>query len=435
MRLFTLVAAACLTGSSWAASVPAELFSPLVASKFLQTAQNVPNPVQYPQYTDRSQGVWQYFPADYWTTGFLPASYYALHTRFASLCPNSSAAQQFLDLGRSLSAPEVALEQHTTVGHDVGFLSFPFVQELAVDSSNQTAVTAVNTFATLLADRFNPIVGCTRSWDTSDPTDFQVIIDNMMNLQVLFDSMALTGNTTLRDIAMSHADKTAQNHIRPDGSSYHVVEYNSTTGDVIRRRTAQGYADNSTWTRGQAWGIYGFANMYRNTNESRYIETARRMASFYLSQVPSDGIVPWDFDAPLDPPRPADSSAAMIATVGLLMLSQQEASLSPSNTTGAQYWSNAAIKLLSDNTAFAWKPEWQSLLSNGTVNNPASPPNNLTGIIYGDYYFVEAGNQLISMGLASCSGNSTSPASPSSSIQPGQQHTSGAPRTRRMWLL
>jgi len=258
-----------------------------------------------------------------------------------------------------------------------------------------------------------------------------VIIDNMMNLQVLFDSEALTGNTTLRDIAMSHADNTMQNHVRPDGSSYHLVEYNSTTGAVISRGTVQGYADNSTWTRGQAWGIYGFANMYRNTQQTRYLDTSRQMASYYISQVPSDGVVPWDFNAPLDPPRPADSSAAMIATVGLLMLSQQEASLSPSNTSGAEYWNNAAIKLLSDNTEFAWRPEWQSLLSNGTVNNRNSPPNNLTGITYGDYYFVEAGNQLISMGLASCSSsNSTSPA-PSSSQSP--HHTSGAVRAHRLW--
>ncbi|TFK46016.1 d-4,5 unsaturated-glucuronyl hydrolase-like protein [Heliocybe sulcata] len=432
MHLVSLVCLATLVGFSREASPPSQLYDPLVAQKLLTSAQSVPNnPIQYPQYTSRDNGQWQYFPADYWTTGFLPAACYALYTRFNSLCPNSTAANQFLELGRGLSTGEVPLEAHTTVGHDVGFLSFPFVDEVAIDKSNQTAVTAVNTFATLLADRFNAIVGCTRSWDTSDPTDFQVIIDNMMNLQVLFDSEALTGNTTLRDIAMSHADKTMQNHVRPDGSSYHVVEYNSTTGDVIRRRTAQGYADNSTWTRGQAWGVYGFANMYRNTQQTRYLDTARQMASYYISQVPSDGIVPWDFNAPLDPPRPADSSAAMIATVGLLMLSQQEASLSPSNTSGAQYWSDAAIKLLSDNTAFAWKPEWQSLLSNGTVNNPASPPNNLTGIIYGDHYFIEAGNQLISMGLANCSNSSST--SPAPSSPPTTQHTSGASRTHRLW--
>ena len=125
---------------------------------------------------------------------------------------------------------------------------------------NETALEAVNAFAADLAARFSPTVGCTRSWDNPDPTLFRVIIDNMMNLEVLFASYARTGNKTLVDIAVSHADRTLLYHVRPNGSSFHVVEYNATTGEVIGRITAQGYSDNSTWSRGQAWGIYGFAN-------------------------------------------------------------------------------------------------------------------------------------------------------------------------------
>jgi hypothetical protein len=130
-----------------------------------------------------------------------------------------------------------------------------------------------------------------------------------------------------------------------------------------------------------------------------------------------------DFNAPLVPPRPADSSAAMIASAGLLLLAQQELSLKPANHTGANYWIDAALnvrrvallyipdtrlntlidQIISANTQLAWNPEWESLLSNGTVNNPANPPNNLTGIVYGDYYFVKNGNTLVEMGLATCS--------------------------------
>ncbi|KAF7796235.1 hypothetical protein EIP86_007409 [Pleurotus ostreatoroseus] len=381
------------------ATPPAELFSPLIAQKILATAKTQHNPSQYPQWTDRTAGVWQYFNPDTWTSGFFPATLYALSAR-AALCPNSSAAQglngtDWLALAQMWSAAEVPLETNTTVGHDVGFLSFPFVDELAVHPDNQTAIDAVNNFAKELAARFSPIVGCTRSWDTADPTDFQV----------LFVSANLTGNNTLRDIAISHADKTRINHLRPDGSSFHVVEYNSTTGDVIRQRTAQGYADNSTWSRGQTWGIYGFANMFKHTGNITYLETSRSMAKYFLTNMPDDGIVPWDFNAPLTPPRPADSSAAMSAANGLLLLSQGELALSPPNTTGASYYTNAAIELIANMTALAWRPEWQSLLANGTVNNNNAALNNLTGIVYGDYYFVKAGNELVSLGLIDCNGN------------------------------
>ena len=118
---------------------------------------------------------------------------------------------------------------------------------------NETAVEAVNAFAADLAARFSPVVGRTRSWESQDPTLFPVIIDNMMNLEVLFDSYALTGNSTLVDIVTSHADRTLLNHVRPDGSSFHVVEYNATTGKVIKQVTAQGYSDNSTWSRGPSF--------------------------------------------------------------------------------------------------------------------------------------------------------------------------------------
>jgi len=192
------------------------------------------------------------------------------------------------------------------------------------------------------------------------------------------------------------------NHIRPDGSSFHVVEYNATTGAVITRFTVQGYSNSSTWSRGQTWGIYGFANMYRRTRLVRYLDTARSMASYFLNNIPEGGIIPWDFNAPLVPARPADSSAAMIAANGLLLLAAQEECVVPANGSAVSYYRNAAIQILHDTTNAFWKPSWQSLLSNGTVNNPASPPNNLTGTIYGDYYFIKTGNDLVKQGIVSC---------------------------------
>ncbi|KAF8267576.1 Six-hairpin glycosidase-like protein [Lactarius quietus] len=349
--------------------LPPHLFSPLIAQKLLSTAQ-------LKRYTTRDTGVWRYFDADTWTSGFLPATYYALAER-ASVCPGTVTVN-------GTTTAQDTMEVHTTVGHDVGFLSFPFVDELIVNPKNATALQAVETFGAALAARFNPIVGCTRSWDTANPDVFEVIIDNMMTLEVLFNAADVTGNKTLHRIAISHADKTMMNYVRADGSSFHVVDYNATTGAL---RLLQ----SSTWSRGQAWGLYGFAN-------------TRRMAEYFLENIPADGIVPWDFNAPLIPPRPADSSAAMIAANGLLLLAQQEQSLYPANQSGAEYFTNAAIKSVdsNDTTNAFWAPTWQSLLSNGTVNNRATPPNNLTGIIYGDYYFIKAGNNLVTLGIASC---------------------------------
>ncbi|KAI0637431.1 d-4,5 unsaturated-glucuronyl hydrolase-like protein [Trametes polyzona] len=401
LLVFAPAAGSVSSAATGFASPPAELFSPLVAQKVLKTAQAFSSQApQYPQYTDRVNGKWIWFSPDQWTAGFFPSTLYAMGER-KRLCgarAGSISESQWLDLGRTWSTGEIPLETHTGVGHDVGFLSYPFMDELALGTKNVTAVEAVNKFATALAARFNPTVGCTRSWDSSDPTDFQVIIDNMMNLEVLFASEALTGNHTLRQIAISHSDKTMVNHIRPDGGSYHVVDYNSTTGAVIHQRTSQGFSDSSTWSRGQAWGIYGFANMYKHTRKFAYLQTARKMAAYWIKNTPSDGIIPWDFNAPLSPPRPADSSAAMIATSAFLLLADQEHSIG--NVVGSAYYTNEAIKMLNANTKLAWRPEWESLLANGTVNNPVQ--NNLTGIVYGDYFFIKAGNELVSRGLAHC---------------------------------
>ncbi|KAG6919910.1 hypothetical protein DXG01_013259 [Tephrocybe rancida] len=373
----------CLALGAFATpSVPTELYSPLIPQKVLATFKSLPDPVKYPQYTTTS-GTWLYFSPNTWTSGFFPATPYALQAR-QKACPatdeNALGIADWLDLGRSASTGLVPLEAGNGVGHDQGFLSFPFVEELAINPSNQTAQTAVKAFGKILADRFNAVVGCTRSWDKSDdPTVFQVIIDNMMNIELLFHAADITGNDTLRTIAMTHADTTMKNHIR---STWHVIEYNSTTGGVFRKRTEQGYSDDSTWSRGQAWAIYGFANMYKLTQKVDYLFTARRLAKYFLDNIPADGIVPWDFNAPLEPaPRPADSSAATIASTALLLLAQVETS-----KANAKYYTNSAIHITQAITDLAWNEPWQSILSNGTVNKPAN--NALTGTTYGNFTFV-----------------------------------------------
>ncbi|KAL0060572.1 hypothetical protein AAF712_012630 [Marasmius tenuissimus] len=334
-------------------AAPSELFSPLVPEKILRTFNSLPNPTQYPQYTrppasgPASQiGKWDLFVPDTWTSAFFPTTLYEMDRR-RDLCGNGEASgdADWAKLARKASEALLSLPGNNNQGHDVGFLSFPFVEELSRDPGSESAKSAINGFARDLAKRFIPAAGVTRSWDNDNQTVVRVIIDNMMNLEVLFVSAELTGNTTLVDIANKHAETTIKNHIRGDGGTWHVVEYNANTGAVLSKHTAQGFSDDSTWSRGQAWAIYGYAQVYSRYSRREYLETSRRLADYFLSHIPNNGIVPWDFNAPVNDPkvpggvRPADSSAAMIAAAGLLLLSDVD------KEQGSR-WADAAIKVI-----------------------------------------------------------------------------------------
>ncbi|KZT61518.1 glycoside hydrolase family 88 protein [Calocera cornea HHB12733] len=392
--------------------IPAELYSPLIPQKLLQTAQSQSLPSAYPQYTypaPGGNGSWQLFPADTWTSAFFSGQLYLLNQRFTTLCPGADASgssTSWVSDGQGWSEGLAALVGGNTLGHDVGFVSQPFRDDLTLNYGNASAWDIVQGFNADLAARFSSVVGCTKSWDGPTDGDFEVIMDNMQNLVLFLFTASLNNNQTLVDMATSHANKTLANHVRTDGSSFHVVDYDPLTGDVQWRGTAQGYSNSSTWSRGQAWGIYGFATVYNYTGIPLYLDTSRRMADYFVSHLPAAGVPYWDFDAPLSPPPTYDTSAATIAASALLFLSSLELQQSPANTSGAAHWQQAAISLLSSTVQMGWQPgsEWDSLLSNGTVNNRADPPNNDTGIIYGDYYFIEAGNRLLELGLATCSG-------------------------------
>ncbi|KAF8308231.1 glycoside hydrolase family 88 protein [Clavulina sp. PMI_390] len=397
-----LASSALWPGKATTVQPTSDLYSSTISSK-LQVTTNPSNYSSlYPQITDHGNPAkWQYLNVNQWTTGFFPATMYEMARR-KTLCPNTSSFNDgvdWLERGRVWSAAILPMDNGNAQGHDQGFLSLPFVAELAVNPTNQTAITAINKFAGLLANRFNSVVGCTRSWNSTDPTDFQVIIDNMVNLDLFYASASLTGNTTLTSMATSHADVTMKNHFRPSNySTWHVVHYNATTGAVIEKVTSQGYADWSTWSRGQSWAMLGYGNMYTRTGSQQYLETARLASKLYLDNVPNSTYIPaWDFNAPGNPAT-ADTSAGAIAATALIQLATIERSLQ--NTTGSDYYVNAAINLLNGISNLGWKPTWDSLLSNGTANYPTG--SYQTGIVYGDYYYVKAGNDLISNGFISC---------------------------------
>ncbi|GAA5857512.1 hypothetical protein JCM8547_009311 [Rhodosporidiobolus lusitaniae] len=415
-----------------AATPSAELYAPSVADKVLSLANSsTAPPTAWPEYTDAQTGEWVIKDESDWTSGFFPSSLYLLHERFSVLCPQDSPGTDFLSLARLWSSPlyfpsSPILSSWT---HDVGFNSVPMMDELRLNPENSTAREALLSNAQVLAGRFSEVVGCTRSWDRGEG-EFEVIIDNMFNLQLLVAASSLSSNSTLLDMAVSHANKTRENHVRSDGSSFHVVDYSPTTGEVQWRGTAQGLANSSTWSRGQAWGVLGFSLMANATGDSSFLDTSRRMADFFITNLPASlGVSYWDFNATI-PPATLDTSASTIAASALYLLSSLETSLG--NETAASRWSDAASTLLG-NVVQQGVAGWEgaSIVGNGTVNNKADPPNNSTGITYGDTYYLQAGNWALQLGLANCSSDGApargaSPGALSSSLVGGAGNGSAA---------
>jgi rhamnogalacturonyl hydrolase YesR len=241
-----------------------------------------------------------------------------------------------------------------------------------------------------LIKRFEPKVGCIRSWgdrdNTTDP--FLVIVDNMMNLELLFWATKQSGDSTYMNVALAHADTTMKKHYREDGSSYHVVEYDPQTGEVLKRRTAQGYADESSWSRGQAWGLYGYVMAYRETGLKRYLQHAEKIAEFLLNHpnLPEDKIPYWDFNAPDIPNALRDASAGAIIASALLELSTMT-----DDASGKKYFAAAEQMLLTlSNDEYRSKSGENNdfLIKHGVGHIPEKSEVDVP-LSYGDYYYLE----------------------------------------------
>ena len=238
-----------------------------------------------------------------------------------------------------------------------------------------------------MASRFNPVVGCIRSWDhNGDKWQYPVIIDNMMNLEFLFWATKVSGDSTFYKIAVTHADNTMKNHFRKDYSSYHVIDYDTITGNVRNKHTHQGYAHESAWARGQAWGLYGYTMCYRETGDRRYLNQAEQIASFIFNHpnLPSDLIPYWDYNDPEIPTSPRDVSAAAITASALYELSTY-------SDKGGQYrkWADTILKNLTESYRVPLNQMHGFLLRSSTGHKPAGTEIDVP-IIYADYYFLEA---------------------------------------------
>lgn len=318
--------------------------------------------------------------SEWWCSGFYPGSllYIFEQTKDSSLYKESMRMLGLLQK-----------EQFNASTHDLGFMMFcSFGNALRLNQgSNEYRQILLNS-AKSLSTRFNPKVGCIKSWD-SKPSDFLVIIDNMMNLELLFWATKQTGDSSFYNIAVTHANTTIKNHFRPDYSSYHVINYDPQTGEVQQKKTAQGAADNSAWARGQAWGLYGFTVMYRETKDKKYLDQANHIARFLLNNpnLPADKIPYWDFNAPGIPNALRDASAASIMASALIELSGY------TDKTDAEKYMQAATAMLESLSSPQYKAATGTnggfLIKHCVGHKPQGTEVDVP-LTYADYYFLEA---------------------------------------------
>ncbi|CRG91718.1 hypothetical protein PISL3812_08770 [Talaromyces islandicus] len=427
-----------------------------VAAKALGTSNP---PVLYPEYTGKDGTTYIYRTLDFWTSGFFPGSMYLLLERLSKYShipmPNEEVSGkrphklqlEYLCRWWTVNLHQTALKRDT---HDLGFMIAPWAMK-AWDLLHDTeAYSSLIVAAHSLASRFNATVQCIRSWDvcitnrysfTNTSTDFLVIIDGMLNLDLLFWAAKETNNKMLYDIAIAHARTTRKTHVRSDNSTFHVINFDVDKGAVKEKFTNQGYSDDSCWARGQSWGILGFMQTFQWTGDSDFFDTARALADYYIAHLPGDGIPYWDFLAPVTKDSPRDTSSAMVAACGMLLIYKALRHTSEGDfylhqamklvdATSAKFLNPPTMKFESipSQTKFLVYPEgsseegngfdtlsvgdsqgsksYDTILDGATINNYEFAPRRWAnhGLVYADYYFLLFGNMLLEMGLVDAQG-------------------------------
>jgi len=332
----------------------------------------------FPRNISKDDTKWKTVGVKDWCSGFYPGILWRAY-EFSKETSIKESAEAY-------TVPIQSIAFNPAENHDIGFMvycSFGNGYRLTGnDDYKNVLLSAADTLATL----YNPNVGSILSWPSQKQYQHNTIIDNMMNLELLFWAAKNGGSKNLYDIAESHAEVTMKNLIRPDSSTFHVGSFNSETGDFLKGITHQGYADDSMWARGQTWGIYGFSMAYRETGRADFLNAAIKLSDHFLSRLPEDGIPFWDFDASNIPEAPKDASAAAIAACGLLELSNLV-----NDKAAAQKYIEAAKSLITKLSSkdYLSGDVNDALLLHSTGHFPKNSEVDVS-IVYGDYYYMEA---------------------------------------------
>lgn len=326
--------------------------------------------------------------SSWWCSGFYPGTvlYLYEYSKDTELLEEAKHKLKFLEK-----------EQYNKGTHDLGFMLYcSFGNALRLTNDSTAYKNILSTGAASLATRYNDVTKTIRSWD-GKPWTYPVIIDNMMNLEFLFQVSKMTGNRNYANIAIEHADATMANHYRKDFSSYHVVDYNGQDGSIIAKKTAQGAFDESAWSRGQAWGLYGYTMMFRETRDKKYLQLARNIAQFYLNHpnLPQDLIPYWDMDQnKLNSSSKyygqkdlRDVSTAAIMASTLLELAQYTA------VEESQFYVSKAEQMLRSLSSKPYKADFKEVGGYILKHSVGSIPHKTevdVPLTYADYYYVEA---------------------------------------------
>lgn len=324
---------------------------------------------------------WRFINYTDWTSGFWPGTLWYLYENTNDL--------KWKEQADAFSRYLTPLSVTPALDHDLGFQVFNSFGNGYRLTGNPEYKEIILKTADTLATLFNPKVGTILSWPREVPNmewpQHNTIMDNMINLELLFWASKNGGDKSLYDIAVSHADVTMKNHFRPDYTSYHVVVYDRETGDKIKGVTHQGYADDSMWARGQGWAIYGYTMVFRETGDAKYLDLAQKTAKVYLERLPNDLIPYWDFNAPNIPNEPRDASTAALVSSALLELS----TFTKDSILAKNYLDKAEKMLVELSNNYQSKDKNSAFLLHSTGHKPNGSEIDYS-INYADYYYVEA---------------------------------------------
>lgn len=349
------------------------------ANQYKLLAQNTPKNVMPRSYDAKKNEVIT-SNTKWWCSGFYPGTLLYIYEYTKDPVILEEAKNRLAILEK---------EKHYTGHHDLGFMMYCSFGNAYRLLSNPEYKTTVDTSAASLSTRYRPSISAIQSWNSSTNYKCPVIIDNIMNLELLCWVSDNGGDKKYKEIAINHANTTLQNHFRPDYSSYHVVDYDLSTGQIIKKVTRQGAADSSAWARGQGWGLYGYTMMYRFTKDAKYLTQARHIAQFILNHpnLPADKIPYWDFDAPGIPNTNRDASAGAIMASGLLELAQYV------NKKERKQYVGVAQKMLQSlsSDSYRAKPGTNGgfILQHSVGAIPGNSEVDVP-LTYADYYFIEA---------------------------------------------
>lgn len=350
----------------------------LLKQRYKQILDYPTDSLSFPRSMSPASGLIHKVPSKDWTSGFFVGNLWQLYQLTGNTAYKDKAEKwnKFIEK-----------EKFNNKTHDMGFKVFcSFGKGLEVKDNWQYKDIIIQSAKTL-STRFNKKVGSLRSWDfNKNIWEFPVIIDNMMNLELLFEATKYSKDSTYHNIAVQHANTTLKNHFREDSSVYHVLVYDTIAGSVKDKVTHQGFSNESSWARGQSWAVYGYTMAYRYTKDEAYLNQAKATADFFINHknLPEDGIPYWDFNDPSIPNAPRDVSAATVMASALIELYSIT-----KNDVYLNYSKNILIVLKSK--AYILNPEVNGpfILDHSTGNWPKNDEID-ESIVYADYYYLES---------------------------------------------